>query len=169
MKNIYKGILLLIVFLSASMAAKAQDAEDRKLIAGNSVAYIIPSGSMADTYTHGFGVFAHFDYPIGKYFAWRLDVGWNDIAGDENQYVDVNGQVLTNHPERTIWEFSTGLQAKYSVVYVEARVGYLSSINSVGIIPAVGLRLGRVDLQGSYTMAGGEEYASIRLGYYWSK
>ena len=80
----------------------------------------------------------------------------------------MKGNIITDHPHRTVWELTGGLKIGYSVIYVEGRAGYFSSFNKFGYVPAVGLRLGNIDIQGNYTFVGDDEYIAVRLAYYWA-
>ena len=162
-----KNTLLALFFLLA--ASSSMKAQESKFIGGNSLSIIIPQGTLSDTYDHGLGFYGHLDYNISKNFALRFDLGWNDIAGPESEYLDSDGNIVINHPERTIWEVTAGARVKVSILYIEARGGYFSGENALGFVPAVGLRLGNFDLQGNYTSVGDTEYIGIRLGYYWGK
>ena len=74
-----------------------------------------------------------------------------------------------NHPNMSVWEFTGGLRAKVSIFYVEARGGYFTGLKSWGYVPAAGLRIGKFDIQGNYTIAGDNEWISARVAYYWGK
>jgi hypothetical protein len=167
MKNITTTFAVSIILTLLTINTYAQ--EEKKLMSGNSLNIFIPQGTLAETYDHGYGIYANFDYNLNKYFAVRGDFGWNDVSGPETSYLDTNGVIHTNHPNRSIWEFTAGMKAQISIVYIEARGGYFSSLNEWGVVPAVGLRIKKFDLQGSYSIVGDYEWASIRIGYYWGK
>jgi len=143
------------------------NAQEKKLIGGNSLNVIIPQGTLANKYDHGFGIYANYDYNFNEHFAARFDLGWNDISGPEINFIDSDGNYHYDHPNMSVWEFSAGLKAQVSIFYIEARGGYYSGVNSWGYTPAVGLRIKKIDLQGNYTFAGDNEWASVRLAYYW--
>jgi hypothetical protein len=114
-------------------------------------------------------VYANFDYNLNKYFALRADPGWNDVSGPETSYIDPAGVIHTNHPNMSVWEFTRGFKAQVSIFYIEARGGYFSGVNDWGFVPAVGLRMRKLDIQGNYSFVGDNEWASLRIGYYWGK
>ena len=160
----------IILFLAFSVTGRAQAQNDEKgFIAGNTVNFMFPQGSKTDTYNFGWGIYANMDYNFNKHLAARLDVGWNTVTGPETTYADSLGFVYTDTPKMSLWEFTAGLKASVSVVYIEVRGGYFTGINSWGFVPAVGLRIGRFDIQGSYTMAGDDKWISGRIGFYWAK
>jgi len=71
---------------------------------------MLPQGTFADTYDHGLGIYANFDYNFNKFLAARFDLGWNDISGPETQYLDTLGFFHTNHPNMSVCEFTAGLR-----------------------------------------------------------
>jgi len=161
--------VLTIVGLMFFVFQNQADAQEKKLKSGNSFSVMIPQGVMAETYDHGFGIYANYDYNFSDHFAARFDLGWNDVSGPETSYVDTDGSVHTNHPNMSVWDFTGGFRASVSVIYVEIRGGYFTGIREWGYIPAAGLRFGNFDIQGSYTFAGDNEWISARLAYYWGK
>lgn len=167
MKKIIRTFFTLAILTLISTSTYAQ--EEKKFISGNSLNIFLPQGTLAETYDHGFGIYANFDYNLNKYFAVRGDLGWNDVSGPETSYLDSSGVIHTNHPNRSIWEFTAGMKAQVSILYLEIRGGYFSGVNEWGIVPAAGIRIKKIDIQGSYTFAGENNWASVRLGYYWSK
>ena len=164
MKTITKTIT--IVFILALFFTNNANAQEKGWVSGNSLSIAFPVGNM-ELYSHGFGVYANFDYNFNKFLAARFDLGWNDFSGPEKTWVDANNVVHYSHPNMSIWEFTAGLRAKVSIIYIEARGGYYSGINSWGVTPAVGLRLGKFDLQGNFNIAGDYQWGGIRLAYYY--
>jgi len=47
------------------------------------------------------------------------------------------------------------------------RGGYFTGVDSWGYVPAVGLRFGRLDIQGNYTIAGDNKWGAVRVAFYW--
>lgn len=164
-----KKLLLGAIAVFSMLSMNAQEQEEKKLISGNSFNYLVPQGNLAKTYTHGYGVYANFDYNFSKFLIGRFDLGWNDLSGDETSYIDTLGVVHTNHPSVSLWEFSAGLRAQVSVFYIEARGGYFSGVKEWGVVPAVGLRFGKLDIQGYATITETNSWAGARIGYYWGK
>ena len=157
-----------IIFLACINVSQAQTTEPR-LTGGNSLAYFIPKGDFATTYNHGFGFYGHVDYKLINLLSLRADVGWANISGNETEYVDTDGVIQTNHPHITVWEITGGARINLSVFYLEGRAGYFSGLNSFGYVPAVGLRLGKLDIQGNWAFVGDDQFIGIRAGYYWSE
>jgi len=156
----------IIFLMSLFMINPAQAQDEKGFTAGNTVNLMFPQGSMSDTYNFGWGIYANFDYNFNKHLAARFDLGWNTVTGPDI------ADSITGLPESqkmSVWEFTGGLKASVSVVYIEIRGGYFTGVNSWGFVPAVGLRIGRFDVQGSYTMAGDNKWISARLGFYWAK
>ncbi len=162
-------LLLSITAILFFVAVQAQKHTEKGLIGGNSISVMIPQGTLGDTYDHGIGVYGSLDYNFNNHLAARFDLGWNDVSGPETTYADSTGVLHTNHPNMSVWEFTGGFKASVSVVYIEARGGYFTGIHEWGFVPAVGLRIGRFDIQGSYTFAGDNQWFSGRVGFYWGK
>ena len=60
-----------------------------------------------------------------------------------------------------------GARLKVAFLYVEGRGGYFTGVNSWGVVPAVGLRFGRIDIQGNYNIAGEDHWGGVRVAFYW--
>lgn len=158
------GTIAFLLFVFLTNQTQAQD--EKGFVAGNSFNFMIPQGTMADTYNFGWGVYANFDYNFNKHLAARFDLGWNSVSGP-----DITDTItgLQESQKMSVWEFTGGLRASVSIVYVEVRGGYFTGVNSWGFVPAVGLRIGRFDIQGNYTMAGDNKWINGRIGFYWAK
>jgi len=166
MKKLYT-ILLSVFLLSMVTKTQAQDTTntESKLRIYSSFSYVQPVQGLSK-YSYSFGVYSNIDYNFNKNFAARLDVGWNDFSGPEKEYIDQNKVVHTEHPNMSVWEFTAGLRVSAGPVYLEGRGGYFTGINSWGYLPAVGLKIWKLDIQASYTFAGDKQWATARVGYY---
>ncbi len=143
-----------------------ENTREKGFVSGVAFNAAFPVGNLGERYSHGFGVYSNIDYNFNKFLAARFDLGWNDFSGPETSYVDDDGNIHTDHPNMSVWEFTAGLRAKISVLYIEARGGYFSGVSSWGVVPAVGLRFRRLDFQGNFTMAGDDHWGSVRVSYY---
>lgn len=156
----------LLAFIAAS---HAQQNNEKSFIGGTSLNVMFPQGTLGDTYNHGVGIYGNLDYNFNKHFALRADLGWNDLSGPETSYADSTGTIHTNHPNMSVWEITGGFKLSASIVYVEARGGYFTGLNEWGFVPAAGLRIGKFDIQASYSFVGDNEWISGRIGFYWAK
>ncbi len=161
MKSLIRVITITCFVLFITIQAQAQ--EDKKWVSGNSFNVGIPIGDMSSTYNLGLGIYGNIDYNINKVLAARFDLGWNTFSGSE--YIDTLG--LTEKPTMDVWEFTGGIRVKLSIFYIEARGGYFTGVKSWGVVPAVGLRMGKFDIQGNLTIAGDNHWGAVRLSYYW--
>ncbi len=159
--------ITIVIGLLVQVTVSAQNSESR-LTGGNSLSYIIPQADLADSYDHGFGFYGHLDYKLIDLLSLRADVGWNDISGDELEYVDSNGNIRTDRPHVTVWEITGGARLNLAIFYLEGRAGYFSSLNSFGFIPAAGFRIGKFDIQGNWAFVGDDQFIGIRAGFYWA-
>ena len=166
MKTITKSITVLFI-LFASFGSYRAKAQETGWTSGNSFSVAFPVGNM-ELYNKGFGVYGNFDYNFNENFAFRFDLGWNDFSGPERTWIDQSGKVHSDHPNMSIWEFTTGFRAKISILYVEARGGYYTGVDSWGYTPAVGIRLGKFDVQANFNVAGDYHWGGVRLAYYYA-
>ena len=166
MKRIY-SLLLGIFILSMGLNVNAQETNNEipNLRLYSSFSYNYPTQGL-DNYKYGFAAYSNFDYYLNDYFTVRLDIGWNDFSGPEKKYTDQNGNIHTDHPNMSVWEFTAGLRGGAGPFYIEGRGGYFTGVSSWGYVPAVGIVVWKFDIQASYTFAGEKEWAGIRLGYY---
>ncbi len=118
------------------------------------------------TFDYSFGAYSHFDYNFNEHFAIRLDLGWNDFAGKETEYVDNQGGVHTDIPDMSVWEFTAGLRAKVSYFYLEGRAGYFTGIHEWGYVPAVGVKFWKLDFQVNIIMTKNVQWGGARIGYF---
>jgi len=163
----------IMLFMSMFIGIQSQAQEENKWTYGNSFNLAFPMEDMEGMYEMGYGIYANFDYNFSSFLAARFDFGWNSFNGTDltsdlglKSAFEYEVPVVTTD-NLSVWEFTGGLRAKIAVFYVEARGGYFTGINEWGVVPAVGLRLGRLDIQGSYTVAGDYQWAGARVGFYY--
>ncbi len=154
--------LLLILILLGGPALRAQNG---KWSSGNSFSVGFPIGDMASAYDLGLGVYGNIDYDMNKLLALRFDLGWNSFSGPD--IIDPKTG-LSEEVKQSVWEFTAGLRLKLAIFYVEGRGGYFTGVNSWGLVPAVGLRLGKFDIQGNLNIAGDNHWGGARISYYWA-
>ncbi len=57
----------------------------------------------------------------------------------------------------------------FSIIYLELRMGYyFGDIEEFAVIPAAGLRLGKLDLNAGYQLSSGFNFLNFRLAYFWT-
>ncbi len=164
MRVFTKVIAIACVMSFMSIQAQVQAQDEKKLVSGNSFNVGIPIGNMESRYDLGLGIYGNIDYNFNKFLTARFDLGWNTFDGPD--VTDPNTGFVED-VQMDVWEFTGGLRAKLSVFYVEARGGYFTGVSSWGFVPAVGVRLGKFDIQGNLTVAGDNHWGAVRLGYYW--
>ena len=157
--------LMLLIFFNANAQ---ENKKDEGWITGNSITYSSPIGNM-DSYNYGLGFYANVDYIFNKHITARLDIGWNEFTGSDHKYIDTEGNFHSTKPTKSVWEFTAGLRANAGILYIEGRGGYFTGIHEWGVVPAVGLRYKKFDLQANFTMANGYHWGGLRLAYYWGK
>ena len=169
MKVFTKVFAIACLLSIMTVQAQAQEKKSEKgWVSGLSFSSAFPVGNM-ERYSYGFGLYSNFDYNFNKNFSARFDLGWNDFSGPETTFIDNKGKTHTDQPNMSVWEFTAGLRAKISVIYIEARGGYFTGVNSWGVVPAVGLRFGKFDIQGNFSIAGDYHWGGARISYYFGK
>jgi hypothetical protein len=160
-----KELIVLFVLILTLFVSSPIKAQDVKLTSATGVNFAFPIGDMSDIYDFGWGIYGDVDYNFNKFLTARLDIGWNQFSGDD--ITDDLG--LTEEVKQTVWEFTGGLRARVSFVYAEFRGGYFTGVESWGYVPAVGLRFGKLDIQGNITIAGDNQWGGVRVAYYWGQ
>ncbi len=153
-----KITFVLVLFMGIISNVNAQE---KKLVSGNSIIYAIPQGQTSDIYNYGYGISANFDYNFSEHLVGRFDLGWNQFDGDNIAGFDLE--------KLNVWEFTGGIRGRISLFYAEILGGYYTGFDSWGYKPAVGIRWNKFDLQGSYNFAGDAEWVSLKLAYYWGR
>jgi len=163
--NISKILIILVSLFTIGNLNAQSKSELPPIRIYSSFSYNRPINNMIK-YEYGFGIYTNIDYNFSKHFAARLDIGWNDFSGPETTYIDQNGNVHTEQPNMSVWDFTAGLRAMAGPAYIETRGGYYTGVDSWGYVPAIGIVFWKLDLQASYNIVGDKEWATIRLGYY---
>ena len=166
--KIYK--ILALVLLSFSINIKAQDTapisnhdEGLQMYASFAGGYLIAGNSDYDFFIGGY---THFDFNFDKHWAYRLDIGWNDMTGDEIEYMGTDGKYHTNTPSMSMWEFTTGVRYRLSIFYIEGRAGYFTGIHSWGLVPALGIKYRQFDLQANIILTKQTQWGGARIAYF---
>ncbi|NPA36776.1 MAG: hypothetical protein GXO47_07995 [Chlorobi bacterium] len=160
MKRIILFTFLFIVFISSTVHAQN---ETPKWSSGLGLNFAFPIGDYASYYNFGWGAYSSIDYNITKVLAARFDFGWTQFSGDD--YVD--DIQMPYDSQLDVLEFTGGLRAKLAFVYAEFRGGYYTGVKSWGYVPAVGLRLGKLDIQGNLNVVDDNHWWAFRAVYYW--
>lgn len=151
-------ILSLLVLFACSPELLAQFG------GGNSVSVISPYGELSKTHKFGLSFNGNVEYGLRKGAAGHLvsEIGYSIWRSDES--------VLTS---RNLTAFSTMVGYRTPLlksVYIETRFGlFFGDIKEFVAIPAIGIRLGRLDLNLGYNMNGDPRFINGRIAYFWTK
>jgi len=133
------NLFLIIVALSISHSGFSQ-----RILAGNSVSYLNGSGNFGEMYDAGFGISFNTELKIVGQFAVTGEFGWNHWKGNS----DFPGSKIS---DTNVFDLLIGGKIGLWLIYLEARTGYyFGGVNEFVVIPAVGLRLGKFDLNLGY-------------------
>lgn len=88
-----------------------------------------------------------------KFAAVKTSTGGHEISSESSSY--------------NFMDFTAGVRANVSFLYVEARAGYYTGDEGgFAFIPAIGAEYGKFDIQANYSIVGDSSNFGIRLGYY---
>lgn len=132
-------------------------------IGGNSLAILAPSNTLGDTYVVGLGFYGNLEIPITESLKGNIEVGvtsWSlqDTPSGESQDEDNS--------------YSIGLGGKYffNKLFVGADAAlFLGDISEFTVIPNVGVRLGKFNLETSVSVLDPVTYIGFELGYFWQE
>ncbi|WP_420583354.1 hypothetical protein [Reichenbachiella sp.] len=132
----------------------------QKLNYGNSVSILVPTGNFGDLYKGGFGVNANFEAKLSK-IAIIGEFGYSMFTGN-----DLDGSALE---DLTAWDLLAGIKLNLlGPLYIEGRTGYyFGDFDEFVLIPAVGARFKKFDLNVGYQAAGDVNFMNFRVGYLW--
>lgn len=153
-KTTLKVFLMMLIVASASTTVSAQ-----KLIYGNSISLMAPTGDFGDVYKGGFGINANFEASFSK-IGVLGEFGYSTFAGDDD---------IIQVDDLSTWNLLVG--AKLSLIgplYIEGRTGYyFGDVDEFVIIPAAGVRFKKFDINAGYQAAGDFNFMNFRVGYFW--
>lgn len=156
MKNLNKILLttLWISFVTLT-AGYAQS-----LNFGNSVSVLVPTGDFGDVYKGGFGVNANLEAKLSK-LAVVGEFGYSAFTGDD--------LVGSETEDVSAWDLLAGIKLSLiGPLYIEGRTGYyFGDFDEFVVIPAVGLRFKKFDVNAGYQAAGDVNFLNFRVGYLW--
>ena len=79
-----------------------------------------------------------------------------------------NGDYGMDISDANAYNLLVGGKLGLSFFYLEMRLGqYFGDFEEFIVIPAAGIRLGKLDLNVGYQLSSDLNYANFRLGYYW--
>ena len=152
-----KKLLCLLSFFPILVGAES--------IGGLSIAALAPTGDFAESHTAGLGVYGNFEYQFAEKAAFTAELGHAQWAAEDEE-----GNDVVNEDIRT-FSAVVGLNYRFlGPLYVEGRTGYyFSDLNEVVLIPALGVRLGKFDLNMGANVLDPHPFLVVRVGFFWLK
>lgn len=152
MRFFFALILLVSVFTTEAQ-------EEPRLLVGNSVSLSIPAGTFMNRYTSGFGFSMNLEYQLGKATAVG-EFGWNNWF---------NSLTPASSGFNDTWIIAAGLRLPLiKLWYVETRTGYyFKNPDRWVLIPATGLRFGKIDINLGFSLLEDSQFAVARIAYFW--
>ncbi len=132
-------------------------------IGGNSLSILAPTSTLGDVYDVGLGFYGNLEIPINESLKANIEVGvtsWllPDTPTGESQDEDNS--------------YSIGLGGKYFLnkLFVGADAAlFFGDISEFSVIPNVGIRLGKFNLETSISILDPVNYVGFEIGYFWQK
>ncbi len=148
--------LLIAIALLISYSGFSQ-----RILAGNSISYLAGAGNFGEAYDTGFGINFNAEIKIIGQLGLTGEFGWNRWSGNS----DFPGPEMS---DINVYDLLVGGKIGLWLIYLEARTGYyFGGVEEFVVIPAVGLRLGKLDLNVGYQLAENFNFVNFRLGYFW--
>ena len=150
-----RQLYLITLFLSTSQSAFSQ------LLVGNSASFLVGSGDHGDLYDTGFGVGFNAELDIIGQLGLTGEFAWNRWTANSDYGSDLS--------DANTYNLLAGGKIGFSIIYLELRMGYyFGDIEEFAVIPAAGLRLGKLDLNAGYQLSSGFNFLNFRLAYFWT-
>ena len=149
-----KQFFLITLFLLISHSAFSQ------LLIGNSASFLSGFGDHGDMYDNGFGLGVNADLKIMGQLGLTGEFAWNRWSPSSNS---------SNLSDINTYNLLAGGKIGLSFLYLELRMGYyFGDIEEFAVIPAAGLRLGKLDLNAGYQLSSDFNFFNFRLAYFWT-
>ena len=149
-----RPLLVFLIMLGSIGPAYSQ------LLIGNSASFLSTAGDHADKYDAGFGVGFNAELKLFGQLAVTGEFAWNRWTA--------NGDYPGDLSDANSYNLLVGGKLGLYPLYLETRVGrYLGDFEEFAVIPAAGLRLGKLDLNAGYQISSGFNFFNFRLTYYW--
>lgn len=149
-------LLLITLLLPVTLSAQ--------FIGGNSIAVLVPSGDFGETHTVGLGLYGNLEYELSEKSALLFELGWAQWSADD----ELGNSVVE---DLTTWSLLGGIN--FSILgplYIEGRGGYyFNDLQEWALIPAIGLRLGKFDLNVGANVLDPVPFWNGRIGFFWAK
>jgi len=149
------------LFLIIAVLLISHSGFSQRILAGNSISYLAGAGDFGDAYDTGFGICFNTELKIIGQLGLTGEFGWNHWSGNS----DYPGSKMS---DINVFDLLVGGKIGLWLIYLEARTGYyFGDVEEFVVIPAVGLRLGKLDLNVGYQLAENFNFVNFRLGYFW--
>ncbi|WP_020533435.1 hypothetical protein [Flexithrix dorotheae] len=148
-----KKAIILILFSLFCISLNAQ-----KLIIGNGISTLIKAKNSNKPYQKtGFGINTNLEYELSEKLAITGEASWNSW-----------GSRIVEDPKNSV-SLMAGIKVNpMRIIYFEARTGYFfGDLEKYALIPAIGARFNKFDLNAGYQVSGLYNFANIRVTYFW--
>ena len=188
--------IAIIALLFVGALSNEMYAQKGKTSWGAAASLIVPTGDFSSrteniastgfnryletTHGTGWGISAIGKYGLNDFLTVVGTVGYNSVSEEITEFETTapdeyekaiakssDHKVFSESGTYTFMDFTAGLRANVSFLYVEARAGYYSGDQGgFAFVPAVGAEYKNFDIQASYALVGDASHVGIRLGYY---
>ncbi len=155
-----KSLLLLsALFLTLTLSGKTT----AQIIGGNSLQVIAPANELADVYDVGISFNGDLEIPSSDKLRFTIQTGYQSWSPSELPDGSTPDEQNT---------FFIGGGAKYFLlgpVYAGADAGvYIGDFDEFTVVPNVGLRLGKFNIETTLSLDPPVQYLGFELGYFWA-
>lgn len=154
MKPTFLFIIFVLFILPAPSTAQTSG--------GNSLVGILPVSSFNDEYYIGVGLHGNVEFPLKDHLLGNIEAGvqrWSyqewigGVSPDEDMTFSLGmGSKILEEP------FFFGMDAVY----------FFGDFYAFTVVPNTGFRLGRFNIEASYSILDPVQFFSIELGYFWA-
>lgn len=155
------GLLILLLAMPATAQQGTHSQKKDESHGGIGVSWYMPKGELKESHDSGYGVSLIFSYTTSDRMSITGNVAWSQYLAN-----DQSGAPQEKWEDFTAWEFTSGPQFRFSLLYVGLEAGYYTHFDEWALVPNVGVRWKILDL--AYRVKMGDETGvhSIRLGVF---
>ena len=151
---VFKKVSLVAIFILLSHSAFSQ------FLFGNSASFLAGTGDFGERYDAGFGVGFNGELKLIGQLGITGEFAWNRWTANGDNTMDID--------DANAYNLLVGGKLGLSIIYLEMRVGqYFGDFDEFVVMPAAGVRLGKLDLNAGYQFSGDLNFFNFRMAYFW--
>lgn len=155
----FKKLYTLTIILPSIFLVTTSNAQT---IGGNSLVVIAPAEPLSNTYAAGLSFNGNFEIPIPTLNKLRgnVELGYQSwsLEDDNDTNVEANSISMGAGGKYFLNRFFVGTDAVY----------YFGDLKELTIVPNVGIRIGKFNIEASASLHDTIPFLSLELGYFWA-